>query len=178
MIVQLARSNAIAARSFLKLSMQVALKKPDAYFDLITNSIPDLDKEVLNDARLKRILLAAFKETIRQGVDHLTEEFMYLSTQWHVDSKQISCPISIWHGKEDRHAPFPLMQRFSRSLKQCNQTNWMDGAGHYMIFHHWDTIVENFCPKKKSGKSRLSCILGFVASLQIADWLPMLVLEI
>ena len=152
MIIQLARNNPVAARSFLKLSMQVALKKPDAYFDLITNSIPDLDKEVLNDSRLKRLLLDAFKETTRQGIDHLIEEFLYLSTQWYVDSQKIACPISIWHGKEDRHAPFPLMQRFSRTLEQCDQTNWMDGAGHYMIFHHWDSIVEKFCPGKKSRK--------------------------
>ena len=178
MIIQLARSNPVAARSFLKLSMQVALKKPDAYFDLITNSIPDLDKEVLNNTRLKLLLLTAFKETTRQGVDHLIEELMYLSTQWRVDSEKISCLISIWHGKEDRHAPFPLMQNFSRSLKQCAQTNWMDGAGHYMIFHHWDTIMEKIHPKKKSSTSLLSGMLGLITSLQIMDWLPLLVLDI
>jgi len=154
MIVHLARNNPCAARSFLKLSLQAALKKPDSYFKLITNSVPDLDKEVLNNPQLKQLLLDTFSETTRQGNKHLIEETMYLSTLWQVRPEQISCPVSIWHGTEDKHAPFSLMQAFSRSLGQVEETKWYEGAGHYMLFLYWDEIVENLCRKNKNKPKR------------------------
>ncbi|MDQ6973182.1 MAG: alpha/beta hydrolase, partial [Mariprofundaceae bacterium] len=166
MVVHLARNNPEAARAFLKLSMQTALKEPDSYLRLITNSSPDLDKEVLGNAGLKQHLLDAFRETSRQGVGHMVDELMYISTRWKVDPAKIPCPVSIWHGMEDKHAPFPLVRHFHARLKQVVHTSWMEGAGHYMLFHHWSAIEKQLCTKKKgkSGANTLA-LLAWASSL-------------
>jgi len=152
LVIHLARSNPDAAREFLKLSLRSALNKTDSYFKLITNSPRDLDMEVMDNAGLRKHLLDAFSETTRQGIGHLVDELMYISTCWQVNPRQINCPVEIWHGMEDMHAPFSLMEKFSSRLPQCTQTNWIDGSGHYMLFKHWPQIVEGLCKAKRKAK--------------------------
>lgn len=173
MVIHLARSNPEAARSFLKLSLQVARKKSDSYFSLITNSLPDLDKEVLGNAELQQHLLDAFTETTRQGIDHLIDEMMYISTAWRINARQINCPVHIWHGRDDMHAPFTLMEKFSQRLRQDVARNWMDGAGHYMLFNHWPEIVSGLHSGNKPGGRLMPQLLGLAFSPQLAEWLEL-----
>ncbi|MDQ6966241.1 MAG: hypothetical protein Q9M23_04895, partial [Mariprofundaceae bacterium] len=74
--------------------------------------------------------------------------------------------VSIWHGTEDKHAPFPLVRHFHTRLKQVVYTSWMKGAGHYMLFHHWPAIEKQLCTKKKgkSGAGTLA-LLAWASSL-------------
>jgi len=173
MVIHLARSNPEAARSFLRLSLQVAKKKSDSYFSLITNSLPDLDKEVLGNTELQQHLLGAFAETTRQGIDHLIDEIMYISTSWRINARQINCPVNIWHGTDDMHAPFTLMEKFSQRLQQDVATNWMDGAGHYMLFKHWPEIVSGLHSGNKPGGRLMPQLLGLAFSPQLAEWLEL-----
>lgn len=142
MLISLARRNPVAARGLFRLAFQAAVKKPDGYFNLVLNSVPDLDREVLGNPALKRHLLACFNETTRQGIEHLITETMHIATDWHVDAADIRCPVCIWHGKEDRHAPFPLMHRFSGAFEERPETHWLEDAGHYMLFYRWEEIIE------------------------------------
>ena len=177
MVIHLARSNPEAARAFLKLSMQAALKEPDSYLKLITNSSPDMDREVLEDAGLKQHLHEAFRETTRQGIGHIIDELMYISTRWRISAGAIACPVSIWHGKQDKHSPFTLIDRFRNRLKQVVHTSWMEGAGHYMLFHHWPAIENQLCPKKKAKPDAAipAVLLAWVASLPLGQCLEFMI---
>lgn len=153
MIIHLARSNEEAARGFLKLSLQAAMKDDGAYFKLLTNSLPDTDEEVLEDTALRSRLVEAFREGTKQGTAHLIDELMHLSSDWRFNPKQLSCPVSIWHGRKDMHAPFRLMEKFSSRLKSPASTHWLEDAGHYLLFHHWPEIVEELA--RAGGKGRV-----------------------
>lgn len=148
MVLHLARSNPEAARAFIRLSMLAALREPDSYLKLITNSSPDMNREVADNAALKQHLLDAFRETTRQGIAHLIDELMYISTRWRLNPARIPCPVSIWHGTQDKHSPFPLMLHFQSRVKQLEQTRWIKDSGHYILFHHWSAIEKQLCTKK------------------------------
>jgi len=143
MLIKLAGSNRTAARGFLKLALKAAVKKPEGYFKLILNSIPDLDRKVITEPRLKQMLLSGFAETARQGVGHMIEEMIHIACAWDVNAADIQCPVTIWHGREDKHAPLPLIQRFSKDFAQTPDTHWVADAGHYLLFYRWNSILKD-----------------------------------
>jgi len=143
MIFHLARTNQLAARSFLNFAMQNVIKNPESYFELVMKSLPEGDRLTLATNRLKERLIGDFAETNRQGVYHMANETLHLFNQWRIEPAQITCPTIIWHGLADRHAPASMMQRFKQSLPNCTESYWLEDQGFYMLFTQWKNILQH-----------------------------------
>jgi len=135
MLFNLASNNRVAAKGFLKLAFKAGIKKSNGYLELIHDSIPGLDRELIDDPEMMQLLLNGFAETTRQGVEHMIDEILYIAEAWAFDPKGIRCPVSIWHGRKDKHTPVALMQRFSKTLPGSPATHWARDAGHCMLFY-------------------------------------------
>jgi len=141
MIIRLAKVNKTAARAFINVSVQALAKKPAIFFEASLKSISPHDRMMLEQGDLKRQLIDWFSESTRQGTEHLAEEILYIFNDWHIDPKQLKCPVTIWHGLADKHAPPVLMQRFAENLPHCKSTHWLPEQGHYLLFSQWAAII-------------------------------------
>lgn len=143
MLFKLVSNNRVAAKGFLKLAFKAGIKKPTGYMELFQDNIPYLDREMIDDPEIMQLLLNGFAETTRQGVEHMVDELLYIAESWRLDPKDIRCPVSIWHGRKDKHAPIALMQKFSKTLPENPATHWVKNSGHYMLFYRWSDIIKD-----------------------------------
>jgi len=142
MILYLVKVNVSIARAFINVSVHSLAKKPDAFFDSSLKDLPRPDRLMLERGELKQQLIACFSEATRQGVDHLSEEILYVFNGWKIDPQQLTCPVTIWHGLADKHAPYALMQRFAEKLPDCKAVHRVPEQGHYIFFSQWSDIVK------------------------------------
>jgi len=141
-LVLLARRSPVAARSFLSLSLRALLKNPGSYFGQINKHIARLDSQVLEDTALQTLLSGSFRETTRQGTRQMCDDLMHLACRWSTDPDAINCPVTLWHGREDRLTPPKLVEKFSRQLGSKASLQWVDDAGYFLHFHQWPQIIK------------------------------------
>jgi pimeloyl-ACP methyl ester carboxylesterase len=141
MIVHLARTNQNIAGSFLKLALNKAIRNPNSYFDHVFEIIPEHDQKLLHRDELKHMLVGAFEEGVRQGIDAINNEILFVAREWQIEPGAIRCPVTIWHGTDDAHAPFCNMEQFSANIPNLTTRHRVDQTGHYMMFGQWRNIL-------------------------------------
>jgi len=142
-LIQLGRKNPTVARTLLALSMQVLLKKAGSYFGLVNKDIAHLDSAVLEDPIMRKLLDDSFRETTRQGSSHMQDEMLYLATCWRGNPDNISCPITLWHGDQDKLTPRPVVEKFQQRLGKRGKLHWVEDAGYFLHFHQWHDIIRD-----------------------------------
>lgn len=140
-IVHLARTNQKIAGSFLNLALNKAIRNPNSYLDHILETIPEHDQKLLQRDGLNYMLVGAFEEGIRQGIDAINNEILFVAREWQIEPSSIRCPVTIWHGTDDAHAPLCNMEQFSADIPDLTGRHWVDQAGHYMMFDQWHNIL-------------------------------------
>jgi len=138
MLITLSQQHEPAARALLTLILKRAIKKPYSYFTHISAT----DQQALSIDGLKEKLIGAFAETCKQGVEHMADECIMIANHYHVKAKDIHCPVTTWHGQQDRHTPVKMMNDFERGFPSLINRHRIDAAGHYLLFSHWSNIIK------------------------------------
>lgn len=90
------------------------------------------DQRVMSDAEKMRIISEGYRQSIRQSVAHVQADAdMYLD-DWGYDIRQVSYPLHLWHGREDRNIPFSYAEKLAALLPNVT-THWTDNDGHYSM---------------------------------------------
>jgi len=142
MIRRLIIRNTSIARAFINISIHSLAKKPNIFFESNLKKLPANDRMMLEKGKLRHLLIEWFYEATRQGVDHLSEEILHIFTYREIKPQQLTCPVTIWHGLADKHAPYAPMQRFAGKLPHCKSVHWLPEQGHYLLFSQWSAIVK------------------------------------
>jgi pimeloyl-ACP methyl ester carboxylesterase len=85
-------------------------------------------------------------ESFRQGFLNYFTEFAIVGAPWGVDFRRITHPISCWYGDSDYITPASAAQRLQQLLPQTTVRIW-PGAGHLLIFMHWDELIASLATK-------------------------------
>jgi pimeloyl-ACP methyl ester carboxylesterase len=84
----------------------------------------------------------AFAGRGKDGWKEMGNELRILTTDWVDDLNEISCPVTIWHGRDDQHVPIGAMEGLLPKFADV-ELNYIDKQGHYMIHRMCSDIVSS-----------------------------------
>nr|WP_257215441.1 alpha/beta hydrolase [Bacillus pumilus] len=120
-------------------------KKPEKFKKLTKKGNKHLhpwDRQFLQTDEQLELMMLHLHEATRQSVDECINEPNLLTRPWSFDMKDIKIPVDIWHGKEDKMAPYEEMEKIAPTISN-GQTHYIDDAGHFLtdVDHIWRNIL-------------------------------------
>ncbi len=86
------------------------------------------------------------KESYRQGIDGVVQEWQLYVSDWQMDLATINLPIDLWYGAEDKMAPPQRGEYYHRSLPKA-RLRVESNEGHFsLIRNHLRAILSELKP--------------------------------
>lgn len=82
---------------------------------------------------------------IQRGADELAQDVLLTCGDWGVDFADLRLPVHIWHGEADRLVSPDGARQLAARLPQA-QLTMVSGAGHFILYSHWDAILASVAP--------------------------------
>ncbi len=121
------------ARLLYRLMAFGVRRQPQKVIEQILNSdIAVSDREAFSEDESQECFLAALRETFRRGVHGVQRDAAIMASDWGFDPREVTFPISLWHGEKDVWAS-PAMGRYlARSIPTVNAT-FCPKEGHFSL---------------------------------------------
>lgn len=107
----------------------LADRAPGRLLAQAASSLPAPDAAVMEDEAIGAAFARMVHETTHgspQGAQHDTA---LMTSPWGFDPADITMPVHLWHGTEDRNAPPAMAEYLSTVLPHATLT-WLEGEGH------------------------------------------------
>jgi pimeloyl-ACP methyl ester carboxylesterase len=75
--------------------------------------MPNEDRKLMDNARIRETFIADLKETFRQGLEGPVDDAIVQNRDWGFRHEAIRIPVHIWQGERDRQTP-PEMARYQQ----------------------------------------------------------------
>jgi pimeloyl-ACP methyl ester carboxylesterase/DNA-binding CsgD family transcriptional regulator len=100
------------------------------------------DRAIFADARFRAVYAIGLLNSVKNSEGDIAREMQLIAEPWHFNLDAYPGPITFWHGRDDTLVPMEIAQELFRQIpRSCFQC--VDGAGHYLIFSHWQEILNN-----------------------------------
>ncbi len=100
---------------------------------LIRSSMGADDRElIMGNENVRRFLQAVVQDSFSQGKRGPTDDAIRCYGHWGFDLSQITFPIRLWHGTDDRFAPFHFAEYKARTIPR-SELRVIEGRGHLHI---------------------------------------------
>ena len=92
------------------------------------------DQVMMENPAVREALARDIREAYRQGGEGHAEDAMLVmfGKSWGFELKDISTPVHIWHGDEDRQAPLAMAEHLASEIPDCS-LRVIPGAGHLIV---------------------------------------------
>jgi pimeloyl-ACP methyl ester carboxylesterase len=121
--------------------MQFGLSQPDKLMAQVLADLPPADQETLQDPRTRQSFLNLLHEAFRQGGRGLAWDARLIALPWGFSLREITLPIDLWHGDEDRNAPLAMGGFVAEQLPN-SQLHILPGEGHFSVaVRHMTSIL-------------------------------------
>lgn len=87
------------------------------------------DEWFLEDADRRSAFVESFREAVRQGAEAMAPQFVAQVAPWGFRLEDITIPVHVWAGANDRITPPDLMRRIAEKIPKHTFTVW-DDVGH------------------------------------------------
>jgi pimeloyl-ACP methyl ester carboxylesterase len=128
------------ARRFMGIQGRALLKDPEGVARQILSSVPEADREVLEDPAVKATLLPAMSEAYRSGADGAAWEGAMLVRPWGFRLEDIRIPVHVWHGDADVNNPLQCAE-YSIATIPNTKAVILPNQGHFFIMRRWGEIL-------------------------------------
>jgi pimeloyl-ACP methyl ester carboxylesterase/DNA-binding CsgD family transcriptional regulator len=108
----------------------------------LLRNLPPVDQALVSDAAIMNRLMESMRENFRQSGHYNLTESTLITKHWGFDISEIKAPSEIWHGELDRIVPLQMSLKVAKTLPNC-KTNFLPGAGHFILFHCWKEILQS-----------------------------------
>lgn len=128
---------------------QKSLKNPQAFAKMMSSSMCKADLELFQDKNLQYLFMRDFQELFRQGAKGPALDAQLIYHKWGFDLHQITYPLQIRQGTDDKWIPPSFSQYLAKTLKNVN-IYMVEGQGHfYHMVYAEETLkmVDNFINK-------------------------------
>lgn len=114
------------------------------------------DRQFLQTEEQLKSLMMHLYEAMRQSVDECVNEPVLLTKPWGFSFEDINIPVDIWHGKDDRMAPFDEMEKWVPTFKNA-KTHFVPGAGHFLADDDeiWTSILQSIISQQGQEHQRI-----------------------
>ncbi|HEX7173017.1 MAG TPA: alpha/beta hydrolase [Candidatus Limnocylindria bacterium] len=139
--MQLARLRPRLARAISWLMGLTARVAPGRMAAQAIRSLPQADAAVLADPELAGAFACMVYETTHGSPRGAQHDTALMIGPWGFDPAEITKPVTMWHGTEDRNAP-PAMARWLARRMPRVDLRWLEGEGHISAaVNHADRIL-------------------------------------
>ncbi|CQH47565.1 alpha/beta hydrolase fold protein [Halobacterium hubeiense] len=100
--------------------------------DSFTDVVGDADADLADPRRGEsgRVLLADFREGLRQGTTPLATDYSVLYGDWDFDLADVTVPTRVFHGREDANVPLAAGERVASAVPDADLAVY-ENAGHF-----------------------------------------------
>ncbi|WP_326696745.1 alpha/beta hydrolase [Streptomyces sp. NBC_01754] len=92
------------AQSFISRSAEIR-QDPVRLLDDLRRELTDSDRTVVNDAGIRTLLLANYREGLRNSAYGWIDDAIAFARPWGFDLADVSGPVMLWHGEKDVFSP-------------------------------------------------------------------------
>jgi pimeloyl-ACP methyl ester carboxylesterase len=110
----------------------LAQRSPRLFFRLAETAMPDIDKRMLEDPRMRESFLVSYAEAFRHGSWGVAQDLRVLSRPWGFDLGSVTVPTVIHHGDADLTVPLRHSQLFAEEIPGA-RLEIHHGDGHFSI---------------------------------------------
>jgi pimeloyl-ACP methyl ester carboxylesterase len=146
----LARTHRVAARTadhapwMIRLAMwrwsRAQRNDPEGRLEEAIEGMVEADRAVLEDPRLRAVMLANTEEIHRQGGRGLYDEALIMARPWGFPLEGLPIAVRIWHGEEDNTVPVGMGRHLAHVIPGSRAT-FYPGEGHHLVYDRWAEIL-------------------------------------
>ena len=114
---------------------------PQLFMKSIESSMSTADKQLVKDKDVAQFFADDMKEAFRQGVKGPADDAIILYGGWGFDVAEIEVEVHIFHGQEDRFAPFSYATYFHETIPQTRLYPF-PGQGHLFLLNLFAEVFE------------------------------------
>lgn len=103
--------------------------------------LSDVDRAALT-GEFADALAASFRDAVSAGVAGWRDDDLAFAGPWGFEVTNISVPVAVWQGAEDRMVPFSHGRWLAANIKGAH-ARMLDDEGHLSLVNHGDRIVED-----------------------------------
>ncbi len=116
---------------------------PERHLDKAIEGMIEADRLVLEDPRLRQMMIANADELYRQGGRGLYDEALIMARPWGFPLAGVQTPVRLWHGEMDSTVPVAMGRFLARTLPNVDAT-FYPGEAHHLVYDRWREILADF----------------------------------
>ena len=119
-------------------------EKAEKGFQKFVKNLPEVDRKIATDPRVRSIFIKAFVEAFRQGSKGAYHEGKIYARSWGFNLEDISSKLKvyIWHGDADENVPISMGRGMCELIPNCEAKFYPDEGHLSTIFKYYEEIIE------------------------------------
>ncbi len=113
---------------------KIFLKNPEGYIDAIAAQMSACDRQIMQQPEIRERIKADLREAYRQGVEgHIRDSQLVMTSRgWGFDLSQITVPVHVWYGEQDRLVTKAMAQYLVRTIPTA-RPHFLPEKGHLLL---------------------------------------------
>lgn len=130
-----------------------ARNSPEGLIEEVRSNYSTSDQRVLDDPEIRRRMAREVATAYEQGTAGHVSDFRSLAQDWGFDPSDLSVPVRLWHGGEDRNAPLSMAESLAEVIPNSHLTIYPE-EGHLMAYDHFSEIVSELIEPRYQARIR------------------------
>jgi len=139
-IVRLARRSQHLVYPPFAISGYVFRRWPEMALRAAPRQLPACDVEVLNRPMVKSAFMEDYRRSSSTSAKAAAQDFHLFATDWGFRLEDITPPVDVWHGDQDRNVPFSH-GRLQADRIPGARMHECPGEGHLLVVGHFEEIL-------------------------------------
>lgn len=118
-----------------------ARRNADQFIRELGGLLSSADQQVLSNINLFNSRRDIWEELRQNGSDNLADEMLTLTKPWGFHLQKIQIPVDIWWGEADLFCSPAVGERMATLIPNA-KLRLEPQAGHFMLFSHWQAILQ------------------------------------
>jgi pimeloyl-ACP methyl ester carboxylesterase len=130
-------------RQIQKGAVWIARHVPSLFLTIFRSQLPSTDRAIFAQSHVQQILLATFKESMRQGPRGAQWDTATMVSEWDFNPQHIAIPVHLWYGEND-HSTSPAMGHYLAKAIPKSIPRFYPGEGHLsLLANHTGEILRH-----------------------------------
>ncbi len=140
LITRLARRSQYLVYPPFAMSTSIFRRWPERALRAAPRQLPASDVEVLNRPKVTSAFMDDYRRLPSTGAMAAAQDFSLFATDWGFRLEDITTPVHVWHGTEDRNVPFSHGQLQAERIPDA-VLHKCPGEGHLLVVDHLEEIL-------------------------------------
>jgi pimeloyl-ACP methyl ester carboxylesterase len=106
----------------------------------LLKALPEVDRRVAGQARVRDSLADSYTLAFRQGVRGQIQDWAIIASPWGFRPEEVDVPVQLYHGGLDDRVPLHHARDLAARIPHCQLTEYPD-EGHMLVFSHAEEIL-------------------------------------